>query len=654
MRKPFYCNDRAASSPLNASLQARTRFAATRAIITGFRRLIAGRRDREFLRKTLAVSHRRAAEELHRAGRDAEVADAVSREERRISKAEEEIEAAESCVRRAWMKGWETGWLGLRRSQEIKELRQETRRVKEEWRVRRCREADDSLASMGAGAIPASSMLGALGILMPGSTREKGNQGPGSGRGTEGAAGKRSKNGALESDANGVATLSGGFSQHCKVSTNATPHTVSDTEREEIVDPALQVGAPQHHAAAECEARRRILRRELALVHDTVRHNYDARNPPPLKCCAPDCGRTFTHDAHYLAHWGAGISHTSLSPEEKPVCDRNGLRKMEHGAHGAMDSSKLSRSAQLPESQPGTGHPTLGGEEIASFHLTIASSKCEGGDPSASGFQLVAAYILRVWGLGEVYHTLEFWRAVESWRCYQTTTPEYIRGAQMLRKMYFDANALRKTGLHPDTQARLCAILRALPHVEFDGKKEAKRSDEISEQSHGKRSSDVRIDEVVRRTQSAQAPSPASRTPMTAKFRAPYEDRGAPPPTTEGHQIAKIRRDHRDAAASKKMLSAAEVVAATSPARKLRPTLFDQAQWQALAYLCRVVGPGFWASDLGQRHAVLREKARTKSREDALEMARIEVSYEVNENVSVMIRNGPCRILAWMPSHALV
>ena len=77
--------------------------------------------------------------------------------------------------------------------------------------------------------------------------------------------------------------------------------------------------------------------------------------------------------------------------------------------------------------------------------------------------------------------------------------------------------------------------------------------------------------------------------------------------------------------ASSAAAAAAAAAASVSTPESLRPTSFDEAQWHALSYLCKVVGPGFWASDLGRRAALLRSKELKRERETANESVRLEV-----------------------------
>lgn len=76
--------------------------------------------------------------------------------------------------------------------------------------------------------------------------------------------------------------------------------------------------------------------------------------------------------------------------------------------------------------------------------------------------------------------------------------------------------------------------------------------------------------------------------------------------------------------AASSAVATAAAAAAADPAG-LRPTSFDKAQFQALAHLSRVVGPGFWASDLGRRATALHAKDLKRKREAAHEIVRLEV-----------------------------
>ncbi|CAN0214400.1 unnamed protein product, partial [Scytosiphon promiscuus] len=495
----------------------RIRYRATRTIILGFNRLINSRRARRFLRQALAAAHRMAAEELLQSGCDAEITAGVAREEKRLAKMQKELRAADAAVRRAVTRRLNGGWfssatrLASRHSSSRGEaggggggrgeLRREIKAVREEWKALDAEAAAATAASASLqgrtaptsatsveGAATRSSTAGGgfggtwpkLGLsgLLAGKGKPKARDAVAS-RTDDGRDNASAGGGETRSEAEAAATTGGG-------------RAGGGTQA-----PAAHSHASRSAEEAEREARRRILARDRAFARDIVVHDFDVRNPPPLKCCAPGCGATFTRDEHYLAHWdsdAAGARRVLLiQPDDTNATPRPGSPRGTPHRRATRGSPKTPSSAARPGrnqttsspsgAAPATavrqplaqaGHPGLGGEDIASFHLVVAD-KAEpgaappGGEPgsSVSGFGLLSAYITRVWGRGVAHNTLLFVDAIERWRRRSLTTePGFLEGAAFLRREFLCPGAPRGVSLPEDARRGLMRVLDALPeHV---------------------------------------------------------------------------------------------------------------------------------------------------------------------------------------------
>lgn len=389
----------------------------------------------------------------------------------------------------------------------------------------------------------------------------------------------------------------------------------TDYERNEndAVAAAIRASIPDQTASEDlvAEARRRILSRERAIAREVAMHDFEVRNPPPLKCAAPDCGRTFTRDEHYMAHWAAGEHPVSREP------DRFDVRPAPSSKHGAVmiASTKpvLARTvsdepsflnslweAQTPPAEQ--GHPELGGKNIALFHLALANGageREETGDgddnDTSNGFSLVSSYITRLWGHGPVHNTLLFWRAVVAWRRHPTTSEAFVRRAITLRRMYVDLSAPQEATLPCETRRDLLRVLETLPEFNSDAVE--------ATEAEGAESDEVSATAVLRGKDGTSVVASRSMAPKTSNGTR-----------AEGVPAAKYA-------------TAFSGTAASSYARGslLRPTSFDQAQWCALLHLTEVVGPGFWRSDFGRRAAVLLSPEHKRKRRNADEIVRQKV-----------------------------
>lgn len=302
---------------------------------------------------------------------------------------------------------------------------------------------------------------------------------------------------------------------------------------------------------------------------------------------------------------------------------------------GVEDSSGTIRSTGLAE-LPEVGHPELGGAEIASFHLGMADMGRGEGEGGTAGFDLIASYVRREWGLGEVYNTLLFWRAVDSWRCHDTRDHDYFRGASVLREVYLEADAVQRPRLSAETRESLLLRLEEVVDEEGDGDDE-----EASEMNGGRdgicdgesKTAETSSDGGSRGRGHPGLRIPSSCTPIIEEEILFDTDSASSGPTGRlpGKWVWREEGKPSD-----------DVEAAMEAGRRLRPTWFDDAQWEALAHLCRVAGPGFWASDLGRCHLRQRQLAASKRRDVAHEIVRIEVRNARKRFVTLPVRFLSC------------
>lgn len=456
----------------------------------------------------------------------------------------------------------------------------------------------------------------------------------------------------------------------------ATAPIPTSSARNKKTSPAVH--AVEHSAEeAEREARRRILCRERTLAREMVTHDFDAAKPPPLKCCAPGCGRIFTQKDHYLAHWAAPLGHALDPPQPSSAADsshRDGVTTPAptscHTATGTQPATPGPATGQQQKQRQQTpaeiGHPALGGEEVAAFHLAVLNSADDnyksddtrpgavgfGGDTAtAVGFDLVSVYIRRTWGHGQAYNTLMFWRAVSSWRRHPTTKSLYVREAVTLRRLYLDPGAPREASLPEKTRRELLRVLDRLPddvevdapettETDIDGGETFYRDTTTIERTTssnyeatgvvGGASASVKsgVSESTAQKTRVVIGSSISWRPGTEEASGSINRRSGTARIGVDRKVGRqtLVDKHTTAAASIAAL-VATAVAATTPTLGggLRPTTFDEAQWQALMHLCRVVGPGFWVSDLGQRFTMLHSKGLKKRRDAANEIVRLEV-----------------------------
>lgn len=487
-------------------------------------------------------------------------------------------------------------------------------------------------------------------------------------------------------------------------------------------------------AAVDGEARRRIMSRELSLARMIASHDFNAREPPPLKCCAPGCGRTFTQDTHYVEHWAGTRCATTplLAPETRKTpddrkgidCDRAVLHPGDQSTYrrkaktenrekgsttdGAAASTATEASAtyaartltspapddgsrplflsSTSERQPSpqstmveigaktppsatrqspcplllaplsaeSGHPTLGDDKIAKFHLVLATNLDDGvhmlynnsrrgnTEGKGFGFGLVSAYIQRVWGHGQAFNTLLFWGAVEAWRgqCV-TTEPSYLTVAIALRQRYLEPGSLREATLPTETRAGLCDLLDSLPQVigvdTYDKLVSGMVADDVAGGDETECAEDDRNGTATKATTTAKVFVSPSRVPATGVKTAAA---GGPNHYNTRRVVASAKKGKKEKqksavsainASDTAKGSTTTISGALSIIRVLRPTSFDEAQWQALAHLCRVVGPGFWASDLGRRYNLLRQQDTIRRRVAARDIVRIEVSEATDQ-----------------------
>lgn len=415
----------------------------------------------------------------------------------------------------------------------------------------------------------------------------------------------------VDGEAVGAATLNreGTHPGPIKRSLEATNH-----ERKENDAVAAATSAPNPDQSASedlvAEARRRILSRERAIAREITVHDFEVRNPPPLKCAAPACSRTYTRDEHYVAHWAAGEHPVSREPDRfdvRPAPSSDGgtattaLTKPML-AETVSDEPPFSKSLWETQTSPAEhGHPELGGKNIALFHLALTNGADEheetgdgdGDDDTSNGFSLVSSYITRLWGHGPVHNTLLFWRAVVDWRRHPTTSEAFVRGAIALRRSYVDLNAPLEATLPCETRRELLRVLETLPEFDVDAieKTVAEGEAEVSTTAilGGKDGTSV-VNNITVATK-----------------------------TSNG-----TRKEDMLAA---KYAKAFWGTAASSCARgnSLRPTSFDQAQWCALLHLAEVVGPGFWRSDFGRRAAALLSPEHKRKQRNADEIVRQKV-----------------------------
>ncbi|CAN0287228.1 unnamed protein product, partial [Ectocarpus sp. 12 AP-2014] len=720
---------------------ARRRHRATQTIIHGFNRLMAARRARQFLRQALAAAHRMATEELLQSGCDAEITAGIAREEKRLAELQKVIKAADAAVRRAVTKRLTGGWLTIRpASRGGGELRREVRAVQEEWKALEAAQTAAAAATATVpGTTPANASVGrdskdggggggGLGgtwpktvfpglLLRKGRPKDMKSDARPDGGGDGGGGGRNSRPKAAPAGRGARGGRTGGAQAPAKAA----------------VPPSSRGGT----AEAEREAWRRILARERRLAREIVVHDFDARNPPPLTCCAPGCGRTFTQDEHYLAHWdvaGAADAARKLllrddpnaflsrpySPPffETPQRQDRGCQKspsrptmptddqqcvapstgsttgststvagQQQQLRAPADQQQLRHGCPAAESEAEAGHPERGGKGIASFHLVVADKAdirrvggrggggggSEGADQeeSGAGFDLVSAYVTRVWGHGQAYNTLLFVDAVDAWRrCCPVANPAFAEGAAELRREFLCPGAPREASLPAETRRDLMRTLDTLPDDVLDGTAGGRDDgDESGDDDAGGgeevggdgRAPDAELpfaDEKRRRetrvdlSDGDEGGRRSTSTAGNAAIRNSSGGSGGPRATAKSKTRTKFSRNkivrpsatrqppqqHRPVSApggaappptasSAAAAAAAAAASAAATARNpygLRPTSFDEAQFQALAHLSRVVGPGFWASDLGRRAAALHQQELKRRREAAHEIVRLE------------------------------
>ncbi|CAM9092869.1 unnamed protein product [Chrysoparadoxa australica] len=124
--------------------------------------------------------------------------------------------------------------------------------------------------------------------------------------------------------------------------------------------------------AREKEAKRRLLEKVARRARLAVTHDFEALNPPVIKCINPDCSCAFVDDDLYLRHW-AWDAHTC------------GLKK-----------------------------------GIGELHLAMLDEE---------GYDALCLYVQRQWGMGEKLYALEFWRGAQAWRSHHSSSPQ-------LRELY--------------------------------------------------------------------------------------------------------------------------------------------------------------------------------------------------------------------------
>ncbi|CAM9987405.1 unnamed protein product, partial [Choristocarpus tenellus] len=379
---------------------------------------------------------------------------------------------------------------------------------------------------------------------------------------------------------------------------------------------------------AELEARRRIMDRELNAMRLAITHDFDARFPPPLKCCAPGCDRTFTEDSHYREHW-AGLQKVDtvaapLSSRQPLVEGARGDGKMlvkpksqigtglvqlpvsslESGSRSEFCLSKAKPCAHKDvPAVTEEGHPELGFVEVAAFHLAVT-------DTQTGGAEAVTTYILREWGAGSALHTLLFWEAVDLWRCHLQggLGSNFVLDALQMYKTYLCLHAPRAATLSQLTRQGLCRDLGEAQSIVdqsgiVDGKSLQVQGQEIAGHSPGMVGEGMRHKHTgagvgvvagqrsvtTGKTQVRRRRSDVVTGELT--WESLYVTSGGG--GNKGDEVStrepKWRRDKADG----KMKSI------------IRPGMFDQAQWEALQHLSVAVGSGFWASDLGQQYALI-------------------------------------------------
>lgn len=639
---------------------------------------------RQFLRQALAAAHRRAADEHLQAVRDFEVSAGLAKEDKRLAKLQKELRLVNTAVRKVVTKRLKRGWLSTARVVDATrgggELQREIKAVREEWRALDAeRDGTGAMNASGRNTRGRGDGGGGFGGVFSSSMGFSGRLnrdkmsgltwgGPGAGvsgseRSTEKEAGgakdpdellkkKTITLGEGGANAQRVKNISSGDKLTSRDSnvlsekgatlspSTSAPRTIAATEEKTLSPTSVSRGAE----AAEREARRRILGRDRDLAREIITHNFDVRNPPPLKCCAPWCGCTFTQDEHYLSHWAAGrhqsgLRVTSLDPESLSrvggANDSGGVST--HPATSKSGLANLSAVSGPPTPNEDTapteaGYPTLGEGDIASFHLVLSKgagwkdAQLAGDDGNApTGFSLVSSYIARVWGHGPAHSTLLLWNAVNSWRRHLTTDPQYIRDAVAMRGLYLDPGALLEARLPESTRKDLLRVLESLPDLD-DATAKGRDGAAVDVDAGGCDADDNGGDK-----KEARVPTPSDRS--TASRESATVDKGSWHRKTgtaieQSWQEVFGNRRHGEATfpvAPSAAAAAAAAAASESTPESLRPTSFDEAQWHALSYLCKAVGPGFWASDLGRRAALLRSKELKREREAAHESVRLEV-----------------------------
>ncbi|CAM9339893.1 unnamed protein product, partial [Laminaria digitata] len=626
---------------------ARRRYRATRAIIRGFDRLISAKGARQLFRKALAAAHRRAADEHLQTVRDFEVGAGLAKEDKRLAKLQKDLRLVNAAVRKVVAKRLKRGWLSTARVVDATrgggELQREIKAVREEWRALDA-ERD------GPGAMNASGR----------NTWGRGVSGGGGGGGGVFSSSKVFSGRLNMENLNGLtwgrSGVGGSRSERSTEKGEAAakdPDELLEKETATLGEGGanierkifLATSVSRSAEAAEREARRRILDRDRDLAREIITHNFDVRNPPPLKCCAPRCGCTFTQDEHYLSHWATGghqsdLRLSSLVPETLVHVggDNDSAAVSTHLATPTSEMVYTSSNFDPPTTPKGdtapveARYPTLGEGDVASFHLVLANGAgwkdeqgvVDNGD-APTGFNLVSAYIARVWGHGQAHSTLLLWNAVNSWRRHLTTDPGYTRDAVAMRGLYLDPGALLEARLPESTRQYLIRVLEALPDLD-DATAKGRHGSAVDYVKTGGYDAD---DNGSDRKEPSGASAPGDHSTGTRESATVDKGSWLGKTATIEHSWQEVFGNRRHGAATFPVASSAAAAAAATAASvatpaSLRPTSFDEAQWHALSYLCKSVGPGFWTSDLGRRAALLRSKELKREREAAHESVRLE------------------------------
>lgn len=662
------------------------------------------RRDRNIFRLALVTAQRRAAEELMQAGGDSQMAASISRESKRLGKLRKELKTVEAIVRRAVATRLRKGWLGVSRSG-TGELRREMKAIREERK-------DASGGSLSGRASNKLMRRKISGALTPGGRRRwdetwrvRGNREEcGAGNQLMAPLETRASDGLTQEDVVRAcevveavddrsmgANAGGKAAQTIMVGTSElTTHQIpvahkasatAEASNRQAGDVLTSTASPVSHWKVfgdeqenEREARRRILAREQDFAREVATHNFEVRNPSPLKCCVPGCGRTFTEDAHYQAHWAATaidgqgglalesassdvvfgtLCHTTnaaiAAPSDAAADELRTTQSVLATAATNVSSSKLlvqrvclDNCGHPGQARGEAGHPMLGGVEVASFHIVVRDDARDadfqqgldgggvcGTSALTTGFDLVAAYITRVWGHGQAYNTLHFWRAVNSWRRrHLTIDAAFVGDAIKLKRLFLDSGAPMPVSLPTTMRQELVRVLDALT-AESDHDGEDRRGATIEGEGCGFGGNTVQTGDKFfindgTKLNDVCVCGGAHGNHHDARFKASFVGAG------QRQRRKKINPALPAPTSTSAIQAAVAAVAAATHASLsgLRPTFFDAAQWQALSHLSRVVGSGFWASDLGRRFIVRHTGSVQLKRRTAYDIVRLEVRYE--------------------------